>query len=69
MQKIVRYLSMAALAVVGAIMSSCTSDDLTTEAPQPKVNNTVTLTTTISLGDGEATRALDGNGIIKLIKN
>ena len=63
MQKIVRYLSMAALAVVGAIMSSCTSDDLTTEAPQPKVNNTVTLTTTISLDGGAQTRALTSAGV------
>ena len=63
MQKIMRYLSMAALAVVGAMISSCTSDDLTTEAPQPKDNNTVTLTTTISLDGGAQTRALTSAGV------
>ena len=57
-----KYLSMAAIAVAGAIISSCTSDDLTTEAPQPKVSNTVTLTTTISLDGSSATRALDADG-------
>ena len=63
MQKIMRYLSMAALAVVGAVMSSCTNDDLTAEASQPQTNNTVTLTTTISLDGGAQTRALTSAGV------
>ena len=54
---------MAALALVGTMMTGCTSDDLANEAPQTKNDNTpVTLTTTISLDGGATTRALDAQG-------
>ena len=60
MMKTIKYLSMAALLVVGAIIMSCsTSDDMPGE-DQPK-SQTVTVTTTISLDNG-ATRALDASG-------
>ena len=60
MMKTIKYLSMAALLVVGAIIMSCsTSDDMPGE-DQPK-SQTVTVTTTFSLDNG-ATRALDASG-------
>ena len=58
MKKTMRFLSMAALALVGAMMTGCSSDDNTTAELQP-ASNVVTLTTTVSLDDGAATRALD----------
>lgn len=63
MQKISKYMMMAALALVGTMMTGCTSDDLANEAPQTKNDSTpVTLTTTISLDGGATTRALDAQG-------
>jgi len=63
-----KFLSMAALALVGAVMTGCSSDDsLTGKAQEPAVkNHVVTLTTTVSLG-GDGTRALtiDGNKGVK----
>ena len=63
------FLSMAALALVGAMTVSCSSDDnIIDQAQQPaNVNNVVTLTTTVSLGGDDATRALtiDGNTGVK----
>ena len=53
---------MAVLALVGTMMTGCASDDINNEAPQAKTNNTVTLTTTISLDGGATTRALDAQG-------
>ena len=54
---------MAALALVGTMMTGCASDDINNEAPQAKTNNTVTLTTTISLdGSSVVTRALGADG-------
>lgn len=54
---------MAALALVGTIATGCTSEDLANDAPQAKIdNNTVTLTTTISLDGSASTRALDAQG-------
>ena len=61
MKKTMKYLSMAALALVGALTAGCSSDDFTA-APQQPANKVVTLTTTIGLDN--ATRALtldDGN--------
>ena len=57
------FLSMAALALVGAMTVSCSSDDNIIEQPQqPETkNNVVTLTTTVSLGDA-TTRALTDGG-------
>jgi hypothetical protein len=61
MKKTFRFLSMAALLVVGAIMTGCSSDD-NIDNPQQPVNNdnVVTLTATVSLDGGAATRAIDG---------
>jgi hypothetical protein len=59
------FLSMAALALVGAMTVSCSSDDNIIEQPQqPETkNNVVTLTTTVSLDGGDATRALSSTGV------
>ena len=50
-----KFFSMAALALVGAVMTACSSDDnILIETPQPQVQNKiVTLTTTISLGSSD----------------
>ena len=53
---------MAALALVGTMMTGCTSDDIATEKPQQNNNSTVTLTTTIVLDGSDTTRALDADG-------
>lgn len=54
---------MAALALVGTMTTGCTSEELANDAPQAKNdNNTVTLTTTISLDGSASTRALDAQG-------
>ena len=59
------FLSMAALALVGAMTVSCSSDDNIIDQPQqPETkNNVVTLTTTVSLDGGDATRALSSTGV------
>ena len=63
MQKISKYMMMAALALVGTMTTGCTGDDLAKEAPQTNNDNhTVTLTTTISLDGSATTRALDALG-------
>ena len=52
-----RYFSIAALALMGAVMTGCSNND---ELQQPESGKrTVTLTTTVSLDGGEGTRALD----------
>lgn len=61
MMKTMKYLCMAALLVVGAIIMSCSTNDDTPGEDQPK-GQTVTLTTTISLDNGAVTRALDADG-------
>ena len=53
---------MAALAVAGAILTGCAGEDVANEAPQAKTGNKVIQTTTISLGGGATTRALDASG-------
>ena len=53
---------MAALAVAGAILTGCSSEDVANEAPQAKSGNKVIQTTTISLGGSAGTRALDADG-------
>ena len=60
-----KFLSMAALALVGAMTVSCSSDDNIIDQPQqPETkNNVVTLTTTVSLGGDDATRALTSTGV------
>lgn len=52
-----RYFSIAALALMGAVMTGCSNND---ELQQPEsVKRTVTLTTTVSLDGGGGTRALN----------
>ena len=60
-----KFLSMAALALVGAMMTGCSNDD-NYQQPENK-NNVVTLTTTVGFADGATTRALtiDGNKGVK----
>lgn len=60
MKKTMNYLSMAALALVGAVMTGCSSEDNIASNQQPaKQDNIVTVTTTIGLGgDNATTRAL-----------
>ena len=57
MTKTMRYFSIAALALMGTVMTGCSNND---ELQQPEsVKRTVTLTTTVNLDGGEGTRALD----------
>lgn len=61
MKKTFRFLSMAALLVVGAIMTGCSNEDNIDNPQQPaNIDNVVTLTATVSLDGGAATRAIDG---------
>lgn len=60
-----KFLSMAALALVGAMMTGCSNDD---DILQPEnKTNVVTLTATVGFDDGAMTRALtiDGNKGVK----
>jgi hypothetical protein len=61
MKTMKNFLSMAALALVGAMMTGCSNDD-NYQQPENK-NNVVTLTTTIGLDDGGTTRALTATGV------
>jgi hypothetical protein len=56
---------MAALVVMGAIITGCTNDDNTIGEPQQPENNSnvVTMTTTVSLDGGAGTRALTSGGV------
>ena len=59
-----KILSIAALALVGAVMIGCSSDDSIIEEQQSvNTNKTETLTTTISMDAGAATRALTSSGV------
>ena len=67
--KTIKFLSMAALALVGAVTVGCSSDDNFIDEPQQPENksNVVTLTTTVSMDGGTAearatTRALTAGG-------
>ena len=67
MKTMKNFLSMAALALVGAIMTSCSGDDnsIISNPQQPEnTSNVVTLTTTVGLDGGTATtRALTETGV------
>ena len=67
MKTMKKYLSMAALVLVGAVMTGCSSSDDLTDNTQPQqpenTSNVVTLTTTVSLGGDGATRALTSTGV------
>ena len=62
MMKTMKFLSMAALVLVGAITTGCTNEDenMSLNMPEPKL---VTLTTTVSMGGGGETRALTEEGV------
>ena len=66
MKKIIRFFSIAALALVGAVMTGCSSDDDsiidTTQQPEVIKSNVVTLTTTVGLDGGANIRALTADG-------
>ena len=60
MKKTMRFLSTVALALVGAVMAGCSSDD-SLQQPEKK-SNVVTLTTTVGFDTSVGTRALDAAG-------
>jgi hypothetical protein len=61
MKKTFRFLSMAALLVVGAIMTGCSSDDNIDNPQQPaNKDNVVTLTATVGFEANATTRAING---------
>lgn len=61
MKKTFRFLSMAALLVVGAIMTGCSSDDIIDNPQQPtNKDNVVTLTATVGFEANAGTRAING---------
>ena len=62
MNKTIRFLSMAALVFVGAIITGCSTDDDSKSLDQP-ASKTVTLTTTISMDGSATTRALTEEGV------
>ena len=58
------FLSMAVLALMGAVMTGCSSDDNFNNPQQPEnKSNVVTLTTTVGLDGGATTRALSIEGV------
>lgn len=63
--KTMNFLSMAALALVGAMMTGCTNDDNFIDEPQQPVNmnNVVTLTATVGFDETSTTRALTSGGV------
>ena len=65
MKQTMKYLSIAALVVVGANMMSCNKVELSTEQLQEDktTSNVVTLTTTVGLDGGATTRALTSGGV------
>ena len=62
MKKTFGFLSIATLALVGAMMTGCSSDDKITEELQQPESKLVTLTTTVGLGGDAVTRALAADG-------
>ncbi len=66
MNKTMKFLSMAALVLMGAVMTSCSkADDDFIDTPKQPENKSkvVTLSTTVSLDDDNTTRALDADGV------
>lgn len=64
MNRISRLLNIAALALMGAIMTGCSSEDNVIDKWQQveKKDNIVTLTTTVGFNETATTRALDASG-------
>jgi hypothetical protein len=64
MKTMKNFLSMAALALMGAMMTGCSSDDNFDNPQQPEKNsNVVTLTTTVGFDASAGTRALTETGV------
>lgn len=64
MRKMIKFLSMAALVLVGAMMTGCSSEDIIDNLQQSEnQSNIVTLTTTVSLDGDATTRALTPAGV------
>ena len=61
MNKTIKFLSMAALALVGAVMTGCSNDDIM-DIEQPGNDNVERLTVVANL-DGSTTRALTNEGV------
>lgn len=62
MKTMKKFLSMAALAMVGVVMTGCSNNDDSIDTPQQPENNIVTLTATIGFEGNAGTRALASNG-------
>lgn len=70
MKKTFRFLSMAALLVVSAIMTGCSSDDNIDNPQQPaNKDNVVTLTATVSLDGAAGTRAINPTSGVKTFES
>ena len=63
MKKTMKYLSMAVVALMGAVMAACSADDSIVSEPQQSQGRAVTLTTTVNMGSGSTTRALTSKGV------
>ena len=64
MKTMKNFLSMAALALMGTMMTGCSSDDIFDNPQQPEnASKVVTLTTTVGLDGGATTRALTETGV------
>lgn len=64
MKKSLRYLCMTALALMGAVIMGCSSDENSIEEPkQPENDKVVTLTATVSMDGSATTRALTPEGV------
>ena len=67
MKKTMRYISIAALALVGAVMTGCSKDDVMAIDKQQQTDDTskktVIMTTTVGLNAAAKTRALTGEGV------
>ena len=68
-----KFLSMAALALVGATFTGCSNEDDsiidTTQQPEVIKSNVVTMTTTVGLDGAAATRALTSTGVKTFAKD
>ena len=71
MRQIRHFLTMATLAVMGAMMAGCaTEDNIIVDAQQPAdQTRTITLTTTVTLEGASATRALTESGVKTFAKD
>lgn len=67
MKKTMRYISIAALALVGAVMTGCSKDDVMAIDKHQQTDDTskktVIMTTTVGLNAAAKTRALTGEGV------